>query len=74
MAVFSDNMLPLHIIESKSFQDFVSSCIAGKKSMSRRIEDEYDAKKKAFEVALSNFILWLLQLIYGLVKTGLILL
>ena len=78
MAVFIANMLPLHIIESKSFQDFVSSCILGKKSMSRRtltllIEDENGAKKKFLQNTLSSVLSWLLQLINVPVETDLIL-
>lgn len=34
--VFIENLLPFSMIESSSFQDFVESCLPGKKTMSRR--------------------------------------
>ena len=44
--VFVENMLPFQIVESPSFQEFVTTCIPFRKNMSRRtrtrrIEDEY---------------------------------
>ena len=46
MMVFIQNLLPLSVIESSSFQDFIATCLPGKKAMSRRtltrrIENEY---------------------------------
>ena len=50
IAIFVQNMLPLQIVDSEFFVDFVQTCIPGKRSLSRRtltrrVEEKFSIEK-----------------------------
>ena len=59
IATFVQNMLPLQIVDSESFVDFVQTCIPGKRSLSRRtltwrVEEKFSIEKTKLKEILQN--------------------
>ena len=59
IAIFVQNMLPLQIVDSESFVDFVQTCIPGKRSLSRRtltrrVEEKFSIEKAKLKEILQD--------------------
>ena len=59
IAIFVQNILPLQIVDSESFVDFVQTCIPGKRSRSRRtltrrVEEKFSIEKTKLKEILQD--------------------
>ena len=59
ITIFVQNMLPLQIVDSESFVDFVQTCIPGKRSLSRRtltrpVEEKFSMEKTKLKEILQD--------------------
>ena len=75
IVIFVQNMLPLQIVDSESFVDFVQTCIHGKRSLSRRtltrrVEEKFSIEKTKLKKFYKMFHLLRQLQTFGLAETG----